>query len=142
MKKIQSQKNRILLTDLGKEVLNYLIKYFSNIINVEFTSLVEKDLDKIAEGKIKWQDVVKKVYNSFYKDVEIQMKIKPIQKLNNINNDIQLGKYKGKEVIIKDGKYGPYLNYDNKNINLKYILKKKDKNSLKIEDIKNLIDFR
>ena len=52
-----------------------------------------------------------------------------------------MGEYLGKEVVIKDGKYGPYLNYDNKNINLKYILKKKDKNSLKIEDLKDLIDY-
>lgn len=142
IKKISSQKNRILLTDLGKEVLEYLLKYFSNIINVNFTSQIENDLDKIAEGNLLWQDVVRKVYNSFYKDVEIQMNVKPIRKLKNDNNtDINLGEYSGKEVIIKDGKYGPYLNYDNKNINLKYILKKKDKNSLKIEDLKDLIDY-
>ncbi len=142
IKKISPQKNRILLTDLGKEVLEYLLKYFSNIINVNFTSQIENDLDKIAEGNLIWQDVVRKVYNSFYKDVEIQMNVKPIRKLKNDNNtDIHLGEYLGKEVIIKDGKYGPYLNYDNKNINLKYILKKKDKNSLKIEDLKDLIDY-
>ena len=141
IKKISAQKNRILLTDLGKEVLEYLLKHFSNIINVEFTSLIENDLDKIAEGDLLWQDVVRKVYNLFYKDVEIQMSIKPIRKLKDNNTDIQLGEYLGKEVVIKDGKYGPYLNYDNKNINLKYILKKKDKNSLKIEDLKDLIDY-
>ena len=36
-------------------------------------------------------------------------------------DDIDLGKYKNHDVIIKDGRYGPYLNYNGKNINLKYI---------------------
>ena len=141
IKNTPQQKNRILLTDLGKEVLEYLLKHFSNIINAEFTSLIENDLDKIAEGDLLWQDVVRKGYNSFYKDVEIQMSVKPVRKLKDNNTDIHLGEYLGKEVVIKDGKYGPYLNYDNKNINLKYILKKKDKNSLKLEDLKDLIDY-
>ncbi len=141
VKKIGEQKNRILLTDLGKEVLEYLLKYFSHIINVEFTSLVEEDLDRIAEGLIVWQDVVRKVYNSFYKDVEIQMNIKSVNKIKGKSTDINLGEYKGKEAIIKEGKYGPYLNYNNKNMNLKYILKKKDKNSLKIKDLIELIDY-
>ena len=145
IKKISQQKNRILLTDLGKEVLEYLLKYFSNIINIQFTSQVEEDLDRIAEGKIEWVEVVRKVYNSFYKEVEIQMKIKVpknIQnKQNKQNTDINLGDYKGCEVIIKEGKYGPYLNYKDKNTNLKYILKKKDKNSLVLEDLIQLIDY-
>ena len=64
-----------------------------------------------------------------------------VQKIRNKNTDINLGKYKNKEVIIKDGRYGPYLNYDNKNINLKYILKNKKKEDLKIKDIQNLIDY-
>lgn len=139
-KKINCQKNRILLTDLGKTVLDYLLKYFSTIINAEFTSLIEKDLDKVAEGSLQWTDVVRKVYDSFYKDVQIQMK-NSVQKIRNKNTDINLGKYKNKEVIIKDGRYGPYLNYDNKNINLKYILKNKKKEDLKIKDIQNLIDY-
>jgi len=141
IKKISQQKNRILLTDLGKEVLEYLLKYFSNIINIQFTSQVEGDLDRIAEGKIEWVEVVRKVYNSFYKEVDIQMKIK-VPKSNKIQNtDINLGDYKGYEVIIKEGKYGPYLNYKDKNTNLKYLLKKKDKNSLVLEDLIQLIDY-
>ena len=79
-------------------------------------------------------------YASFYKEVKIQMK-NSVQKIQNKKTDINLGKYKNKEVIIKDGKYGPYLNYDNKNINLKYILEKKKKETLQIKDIQNLIDY-
>jgi len=141
IKKINSQKNRIILTDLGKTVLNYLVKNFSTIVNVEFTSEIEKDLDKVSEGSLQWIDVVQKVYNSFYKEVQIQIKNKNPRIISKKSTDIQLGKYKNIDVIIKEGKYGPYINYDNKNINLKYILQKKSKNSLKLKDVKDLIDY-
>jgi len=141
IKKINSQKNRIILTDLGKTVLNYLVQNFSTIVNVEFTSEIEKDLDKVSEGSLQWIDVVQKVYNSFYKEVKIQMKNKNPRIISKKSTDIQLGKYKNIDVIIKEGKYGPYINYDTKNINLKYILQKKSKNSLKLKDVKDLIDY-
>ena len=111
------------------------------LVNVEFTSLVELDLDRVSEGSLDWIEVVKKVYNSFYKDVEIQMKNKSIVKSNKNYEQINLGKYKKKDIIIKTGKYGPYISYNNKNYNLKYILEKKELKSLKIEDIKDLIDY-
>ena len=140
-KKINSQKNRIILTDLGKTVLDYLLKYFSTIVNVQFTSLIEQDLDRVAEGSLDWIEVVRKVYQSFYKEVEIQMKNEVPKLQNKKPTDIDLGKYKNHDVIIKDGRYGPYLNYKGKNINLKYILQKKEKQSLTINDVKNLIDY-
>ena len=59
---INDQKNKIILTELGKQVLCYLETNFSNIINCEFTALVENDLDQISMGKLIWTDVVKKVY--------------------------------------------------------------------------------
>ena len=140
-KKISSQKNRILLTDLGKEVLDYLLKNFSGVVNIEFTSLIELDLDKVSEGSLDWIDVIRKVYDSFYKDVQIQMKNKSLVKSNKNYKEINLGKYKDEDIIIKTGKYGPYISYNNKNMNLKYILEKKDLKSLKIEDVKDLIDY-
>ena len=69
------------------------------------------------------------------------MKNKNPRIISKKSTDIQLGKYKNIDVIIKEGKYGPYINYDNKNINLKYILQKKSKNSLKLKDVKDLIDY-
>ena len=135
-KKIGAQKNKIKLTELGKEVLDYLVKNFSEIVNINFTSLIESDLDKIAEGEYDWIDVVRKVYNSFYKDVKIQMK----SKIRKDNIEINLGKYNGKDVIIKNGPYGYYINYCKKNTSLKYILKHKEVKDIQIIDIKSLLD--
>jgi len=135
-KKIGLQKNKIRLTDLGKEVLEYLVKNFSEIVNINFTSLIESDLDKIAEGEYDWIDVVRKVYNSFYKDVRIQME----SKIKKDNIEINLGKYNGKDVIIKNGPYGYYVTYCKKNTSLKYILKNKEIKDIKVIDIQRLLD--
>ena len=82
--KLPDQKNRIILTDLGKQVLEYLMNHFSMIINIKFTSLVELDLDRVSKGEIKWQSVVKKVYDSFKDILEIQKNI------NNISSKIYI----------------------------------------------------
>ena len=120
--KLSDQKKRIVLTDLGKKVLNYLMNHFSMIINIEFTSSVEKDLDKVAEGEIEWQSVVSKVYNSFKDSLEIQKSL--VNSSNKkISNDRDLGKFNDEIVILKNGKFGPYVRYKNKNIGLSYFLK-------------------
>ena len=88
--KMKKQNNCILLTDLGKTVLDYLLKHFNTIINVQYTSNVEKDLDLIHDGLVDWIEIIKKVYDSFYKDVEIQMKIssnKDGVKFNNLHKN-------------------------------------------------------
>ena len=120
--KLSDQKKRIVLTDLGKKVLDYLMNNFSMIINIEFTSSVEKDLDKVAEGEIEWQSVVSKVYNSFKDSLEIQKSLVNSSNKKN-SNDRDLGKFNGELVILKNGKFGPYVRYKNKNIGLSYFLK-------------------
>ncbi|MBF0710007.1 MULTISPECIES: type I DNA topoisomerase [unclassified Gemella] len=56
-------------TELGEIVSNMIAEYFPNIINVEFTAKLESDLDKIAEGNIKWQHAIYDFYSNFEKDV-------------------------------------------------------------------------
>ena len=131
---LPTQKNKIRVTPLGIQVLNYLLEHFDNIINIQFTSLVEKDLDLIAEGEIEWYEVVRKVYHSFYQKVDRLLKKKPF-------NPKVLGKHKQSKVYLKQGKYGPYLNIQNKNISLSSFLKKKDiqLDSIQLKDIIHLL---
>ncbi len=140
--KLSDQKNRILLTDLGKNVLNYLMNNFSMIINIEFTSLVEKDLDMIAEGKIDWQSVVGKVYDSFKDSLEIQKGLK-VSIINLKSDDKDLGELNGEQIILKNGKYGPYINYHKKNIGLSYFLKENptEYNEITLDLIKDYIQY-
>tara|TARA_Y100001980_G_C14556542_1_gene348479 strand:+ start:6004 stop:8088 length:2085 start_codon:yes stop_codon:yes gene_type:complete len=127
----QKQSKRIVVTDLGKQILEYLLKHFVHIINVEFTNSVEKDLDKISSGEIVWTEVVKKVYNSFSDIVDKQLNIKTNN--NYSGNDKVVFNYKNKEIILKNGKFGPYLQYDSKNHSVSNYLKI---NKLELKDLK------
>ena len=132
-KKLPDQKFRILLTDLGKQVLEYLMNHFSIIINIEFTSLVERDLDRVSNGEIEWQTVVGKVYDSFKDTLQIQKSLKSTKSSNKtVTKDKNLGEYKGEVVILKNGRYGPYLSYKMKNFTLQYLL---EKNPCEYEEI-------
>jgi DNA topoisomerase I len=132
--KHKTQKKKILLTPLGFQVLDYLLTHFDNIINIQFTSLVEKDLDLISQGELVWHEVVKKVYDSFYQKVDRLLKRKPF-------DDKNLGKYKKKDVCLKKGQYGPYLRFNNKNISLSSFIRKNklSLDTLKITDIQSLL---
>jgi len=129
------QKNKILLTPLGHQVLQYLLTHFDNIINIQFTSIVESDLDLISEGSLIWHEVVQKVYNSFYQKVDRLLKNKPFPEIN-------LGKYKNKKVLLKKGPYGPYINWNKKNKNIGKIVTRNnlELNSIKLKDIQFMLN--
>ena len=136
---IPKQKNKILVTELGVKVLEYLSKYFINILNPVYTSEIENDLDKITNGEIEWISVIKKVYDSFIGIVIEQMGDYKMVK----DNRKVIGKLKGKEIYLMNGQYGDYINYNNKNKNIKSYLewKKIDKEKLTIEDCNIIIKY-
>ena len=126
MKNIQyhNRKIKIVITELGKLVLDYLKIHFQNILDEKYTSMVETDLDLIASGKIEWQQVIKKVYDSIMPTVIKEMG--PIKNVNNTNNEIF--KYKNKSITLHKGNYGDYIKYNDKNYSLKnYLIWKKNK---------------
>jgi len=143
-KKLPDQKFRILLTDLGKSVLEYLMNHFSIIINIEFTSLVERDLDRVSNGEIEWQTVVGKVYDSFKDTLTVQKSLKSTKTSNKtITKDKNLGEYKGEVVILKNGRYGPYLSYKTKNFTLQYLLEKTpcEYEEIRLESVLDVIRY-
>jgi len=136
------QKNRILITPLGIKVLEYLREYFMNIIHETFTSQVESDLDLIANGKLNYIDVIRKVYDSFITIVDDQMK----NTSRNVSDMPSLGKINGKEIFIGDGKFGPYMKISGKgvkNMNIMNYLKlvNKRKEDFTIEDAKKVMEY-
>ena len=96
-------KKRIQTTPLGRKVLHYLQEHFSNVLHKEFTSGVEKDLDKIAIGKADYIEIIRKVYESFIHVVDQQMILKNSPQLK------LLGEKQGKKIYMGNGRYGPYL---------------------------------
>ena len=131
---IPLQKNKIILTDLGKKILGYLNDHFNHIINPRFTQLVEKDLDLINNGKIEWVEVVRKVYNSFIDNVNVQMKI---NKPKNNYYKRNLGKFNKKDILLLQGQYGYFIKYNNKNTNIDKLLKLKNPDLISITDLQD-----
>ncbi len=137
IKKTKRQRNKLILTDIGTQVLTYLHSHFAHIINVDFTACVERDVDDIAKGTKEWVSVVRKVYESFIKEVQVQVQASlHVQGARRDASSFQtprsLGNYKGKPVTLKSGPHGPYLLYNHTNKSLKYHLEKKE---LSHEDI-------
>ena len=135
------QSGCIMLTELGKQVLRYLEEHFSNIIHVDFTAQVERDLDMIAEGTHDWVTIVRKVYEMFNETAQLQKGI-PSQKKGS-DSDRNLGVYEKHEVVLKVGKFGPYLSYGDRNVNLKYLLQKLQKShtDLTLKDVTDTLRY-
>ncbi len=68
--KVGSDKGKLIPTDIGKIVNDFLVKNFSNILDFSFTAKVEKEFDDIAEGKEDWIAMIKEFYNNFHPIVE------------------------------------------------------------------------
>ena len=146
--KTRPQKNKIVLTELGKQVLAYLLAHFSHILTISFTSQVEEDLDRIHRGEIEWQVIVKKVYDSFITEVTVQKSLKSQKYQNKPNQSSgvkprELGEYLGSQVILKVGPYGPYLSHNNKSKTLKYFLQKSEKSveDIVLDDVLDIIRY-
>lgn len=67
---IKRERNSLMPTDLGIKVSELLGKYFSEIINEDFTALMEEELDEVEEGKIEWQKILKDFYPSFKEKID------------------------------------------------------------------------
>jgi len=111
-----------------------------NLLNIEFTALIEKDLDLISSGELEWKSVIKKIYESFISIIEREMSIKTI---HDRKSDTILGQIKNKNITLKNGKYGYYIQYDSKNFNIQNYLKFKkiEKDNLKISDCVEIMKY-
>ena len=67
---MENEKNKLFPTDIGNVVNKYLNDNFTNILEYNFTANVEKELDKIANGNLIWNKVVKNMYDTFHPTVE------------------------------------------------------------------------
>lgn len=105
-----SETNRLVPSDIGKRILQYVDAHFSDVSNVEYTSRMEEHLDDIANGTDSWEHVVK----SFWKDLETSIqkasKLIPASKekevLSTTHTEFVINK---KTYIVRMGKYGPLI---------------------------------
>ncbi|UCE93271.1 MAG: type I DNA topoisomerase [Flavobacteriaceae bacterium] len=165
--KVGADKGKMVPTDIGKIVNDFLVENFSSIMELSFTADVEKEFDEIAEGKENWTQMIKDFYTTFHDSVEhvsetadrakgerllgidpesgknvyarlgrfgamVQIgevtddekpkfaSLQGDQTLGNITFDEAmdlfrlpktLGEYEGEEVVVANGRFGPYVRF-------------------------------
>ncbi len=92
-------------TETGFSVNDMLVENFPEIVDINFTSHIEEELDDIAEGKIKWVSVLEEFYAPFKKNLD--EKVKSVEKLTEVS-DVPCS-HCGKMMIIKFGRFGKFL---------------------------------
>ena len=99
-----AEKGKLLPTDIGVLVNKFLIQYFESIIDYNFTANVEKEFDKIAEGKREWNAMIKEFYQEFHQQV-----VSTTENSGKFSGEKMLGidPATGKKVYVKVGRFGP-----------------------------------
>ena len=174
IERIGSDKGKLVPTDIGNIVTDFLVANFSNILDYGFTAKVEHEFDEIAEGKQNWIPLIKNFYQKFHPVVEDVAKnaerakgerllgvdpdsgknvyvrlgrfgamvqigeatdeekprfasLQPGQTLNTLTYKEAmdlfqlpkiLGNYDGEEVVVANGRFGPYIKHDGKYVSL------------------------
>ena len=191
--KVGSDKGKLIPTDVGMVVNDFLVTHFSSILDYHFTAKVEQDFDEIAEGQEDWTEVMKDFYKEFHPKVQdvsenadrevgerilgddpntgkvvsvrlgkfgpmVQIgtaededkpqfaSLSPGQTLSSITFEEaldlfklpkELGEYKGMQVTVNNGRFGPYVRYGEKFVSLP---KNEDPLDLSLERAYELIE--
>ena len=102
-----SDKGKLLPTDIGSVVNDFLMQYFPTIMDYNFTAKVEQNFDKIAEGGETWTTMLKNFYKKFEPTVEKTMNARQEHKAGErqLGNDPK----SGRPVFVKIGRFGPVV---------------------------------
>ena len=103
---IGSDKGKLVPTEVGIIVTNFLVNNFNNILDYNFTASVEKDFDKIANGDKEWTSILKDFYGNFHLNVE---NVKENAKRESGERVLGNDPVSGRKVIVRLGKFGPMV---------------------------------
>ena len=137
-----AEKGKLLPTDIGVLVNKFLTQYFESIIDYNFTANVEKEFDKIAEGKRKWNAMIKDFYKGFHKQI-----VSTTETSGKFSGEKMLGvdPASGKKVYVKVGRFGPVAQIGDTESEEKprFAGLKKDMSieSVTLEEVLKLFDF-
>ena len=99
-----ADRKKLFPTTTGEVVNEFLDNHFKNIMDYNFTADIEKELDSIAKGELKWSDMLSSFYTPFHKTI-----IDTQENAERANGERLLGNLpnSGEPVFVKLGKYGP-----------------------------------
>lgn len=101
-----SDKGKLIPTDIGRLVTEFLVQNFGNILDYNFTATVEKEFDDIAQGLMKWTGMIKAFYKPFHLTVE-----DTLENSERVTGERLLGTdpKSGKNVYARIGRFGPMI---------------------------------
>ena len=138
-----SDKGKLIPTDIGMVVNEFLIKYFPSIMDYDFTAKMEEKFDDIAEGDLQWNKEIGVFYNMFHPHVDHALNMRLEHKVG----ERLLGKdpVSGKPVSVKIGRFGPLVQVGDGEGDEKpqfaSLLKGQSVNTITLEEALKLFEF-
>jgi DNA topoisomerase-1 len=99
-----SDKGKLVPTDIGTIVTDFLVKNFGNILDYNFTAKVEHDFDEIAEGNVNWAKMMQEFYDKFHPNVK---EVEATAERESGERILGTDPKSGKQVSVRLGKFGP-----------------------------------
>ena len=104
---VGSDKGKLIPTDTGLVVNDFLMEYFPEIMDYNFTANVEKEFDEVAEGKKDWTLMLSKFYHDFEPQVERTLNERTERRVG--ERELGTDPKTGKTVSVKIGRFGPMV---------------------------------
>ena len=104
---VGNEKGKLIPTDIGTVVNDFLMENFPDIMDYHFTANIEEEFDSIAAGKSEWEKVIKDFYRDFEPEVEGVLKSRSEHKAG--EREIGIDPKSGKPVFAKIGRFGPVI---------------------------------
>lgn len=104
---VGADRNKLMPTDIGTVVNDFLMEYFPDVLDYNFTASVEKEFDLVAEGELVWTKAIDKFYKIFHPIVEATAAVKTEHKVG--ERQLGIDPKSGNPVFVKIGRYGPVV---------------------------------
>ena len=103
----KNEQRRFVPTETGNMVNDLLVLHFPQIVDINFTAKMEEDLDRIAEGQVKWVPIIKEFYEPFHEN--LLKKETEVEKKNMEEKTDEVCPNCGKPMVIKQGRFGKFM---------------------------------
>lgn len=105
---VEKQEKKLIPTELGNTVTDFLVKYFQGILSLPFTANMEASLDAIANGDKEWVPVIREFYEPFAKSLDETYKT--AQKVKIAEEEInEMCPKCGSQLVVRMGKFGKFV---------------------------------
>ncbi len=138
-----SEKGKLIPTDIGCIVNDFLTEYFPDILDYNFTARIEEKFDEIAAGDLRWEDEIAAFYTLFHPSVDSALNIAGGPKFG--ERRLGTDPATGEPVSVKIGRFGPVVQIGETDSDRKprfaSLLKGQSMSTITLEDALKLFEF-